>query len=120
MKITSVFLLSVILLASISEAEVQIPPPTFARNAQISGKLFAVTVIRGCPTEERIDEMIQKGVALGADYTTIPEVAGASFCPATFYGPMWGWHQVWEIPYQSADVQFYGGVIVGLHYRVEK
>lgn len=123
MKILRVVLLTVsigaLLLVGISK-QASAETVSFTRSAQLSGKLFAVSVVHGCPTEERIAEMLQKGVALGADYTVIPEVVDASLCPATFYGPMWGWHQVWEVPYQSVDVHFAGGVVVGLHYRVEK
>lgn len=105
-----------LLLMGLTQAQAQ-PMPT--KRAQLSGKIFAVSVLHGCPTEERIAEMQQKGVDLGADYTVIPEVIGASMCPATIYGPMWGWHQVWDTE-QTVDLHMTGGVVVGLHYRVEK
>jgi hypothetical protein len=91
----------------------------YPHRGQLSGKIFAVTVLHGCPTEELIEQVLQKGAELGADYTVISEVAAASFCPATVNGQMWSWHQIDESE-SGITLQFFGAETVGLHFRIVK
>ena len=108
--------ISLLLLGIGTRAQAFDPTP---QRGQLSGKIFAVTVVHGCPTEELIGHVLEEGIALGADYTELPEVVAASLCPATRAGRMWSWHQV-DDEAAGFTAQMLGGVVIGLHYRITR
>ena len=90
---------------------------------QLSAKIIGVTVRRGCPTEELIQEIRAEGNRRGATYTAFPEAGSANLCPAQYFGQMWSYTYP---DLRSSSDQFgfdgtiatWGGVTVGIHYRV--
>lgn len=64
-----------------------------------------------CPTAAVVQDIIDEGTALGADYTQIVAADGAAGCPDVV-----GYHTTDEYP-QGILVHTVGGVTVGLHYR---
>lgn len=92
------------------------------RRSQPSSKLLAITIRVGCPTPDLLADITQHGENIGASNTLFPEVQGASLCPATIYGPMWGKStgtDTIEFDWRGnieGTFRFSGGVTVGLHY----
>lgn len=92
-------------------------------RSQPSSKLLAITILPSCPTPDLLTQITQTGEEMGADFTLFPEVQGASLCPSTIYGPMWG-TSTWgtgSVKYDwrgnvEGTIRLRGGVTVGLHY----